>query len=773
MAGASILTNATRGGLMAGLPEASFLAPPLPPPGLALALLAGAALLAALCSPALRASVAAAWTAHSEIVRKGLEVRKKQFSKWDSSASADADEEAEAEDKAAEAEALRAGAPPSTWPPWATRRLRALRRWARKLGETVRSPVWIELLIEARHLNLGFLGAGLALTLVSSTVSIANISLQAKLIEIVQRYAEKALAAAGVAAAATAAAKDPAAAAAAASAATEATAARLSEAWAECVVIFQTMLLYSLSLTLLNSMQGYCFWRSSSERSDTLRRRYYRNLLIQDKAFYKKEDKQKLMGFIDADMSDLDSMLLQLPRSLLSAASNLLLSTAVLMRTDARILCVLALLQLPELLGLQAWMRRIREGYRWYSWEVGAGKYTSVSTAMKNIDTVQLAASEEYEVQLVKAASKLMMQAELQEKLPSLVNSLLQKLLYNVNRIIETGLLIRAILAGSITLGDYFVWSSYSSMWSYSIAELSDCVKTLEKATPGIVRWMSLRSRVPGILEKEEPLPETATLAEREAAAERAKALKVAQLKESSMHYIGRSDTTSLRDDPALLPMLPEAADIPAPAAAGGRRRGGPGSRRGSLSSAAAAVTSAAETPSTSAVPPVNSLAIVSVGAEQFRARIRGAVEFRDVFFSYPEGEVESSEDGSKGGGGKGGGGKGGGDKGGKGTKPSASAQADAGAGAGTAAAPSEQPAGPVMILKGLSFKIEAGSQVAIVGRSGCGKTTIFRLIARLYDAARGEVLIDGRPIQSYNVRSLRRCLGYMEQGAVIFEGRT
>ena len=772
MAGASILANATRGGLTAGLPEASFLAPP--PPGLALALLAGAALLAALCSPALRASVAAAWAAHSEIVRKGLEVRKKQFSKWDNRASADADEEAEAEDKAAEAEALRAGAPPSTWPPWATRRLRALRRWARKVGETVRSPVWIELLIEARHLNLGFLGAGLALTLVSSTVSIANISLQAKLIEIVQRYAEKALTAAGVAAAAAAAAKDPAAAAAAAAAAAEATAARLGEAWGECVFIFQTMLVYSLSLTLLSSMQGYCFWRSSSERSDTLRRRYYRNLLIQDKAFYKKEDKQKLMGFIDADMSDLDSMLLQLPRSLLSAASNLLLSTAVLMRTDARILCVLALLQLPELLGLQAWMRRIREGYRWYSYEVGAGKYTSVSTAMKNIDTVQLAASEEYEVQLVKAASKLMMQAQLQEKLPSLVNSLLQKLLYNVNRIIETGLLIRAILAGSITLGDYFVWSSYSSMWSTALSELSDCVKTLDKSTPGIVRWMSLRSRVPGILEKEEPLPETATLAEREAATERAKALKVAQLKESSMHYIGRSDTTSLRDDPALLPMLPEAADVlAAAAAAGGRRRGGPGSRRGSFSSATAAASSAEQTSPTSVVvPPVNSLAIVSVGAEQFRARIRGAVEFRDVFFSYPEGEVESSEDGGKGGGSKGGGGKGGGGKGGKGAKPAA--QADAGAGAGaSAAAPPEQPAGPAMILKGLSFKIEAGSQVAIVGRSGCGKTTIFRLIARLYDATRGEVLIDGRPIRSYNVRSLRRCLGYMEQGAVIFEGRT
>ena len=80
---------------------------------------------------------------------------------------------------------------------------------------------------------------------------------------------------------------------------------------------------------------------------------------------------------------------------------------------------------------------------------------------------------------------------------------------------------------------------------------------------------------------------------------------------------------------------------------------------------------------------------------------------------------------------------------------------------------------GPLRVLDGVGFEVARGQTVAIVGRSGCGKTTIFRLIARLYDATRGEVLIDGRPIRSYNVRSLRRCLGYMEQGAVIFEGRT
>ena len=312
-----------------------------------------------------------------------------------------------------------------------------------------------------------------------------------------------------------------------------------------------------------------------------------------------------------------------------------------------------------------------------------------------------------------------------------------------------------------------WTWSSYSRTWSGAVDSIFRCAKEVAKATPGIARWMALRSRVPGILEKEEaPLPETATLAEREAAAAKAKAAKASKLRDAALHYIGRSDTTALRDEPGMLPELPESDSSTAAAAvpivgATGRRRG-PGSRRGSVSNAAAAADAAdAATTGAGAMPnaaPGNSSVIVNVGAEHFRARLRGSVEFRDVFFGYPQGEVDDGEDGGKGKGGKGG----------KAKTPAAVAAAASGAGAGAGAG-----AGTVMCLKGLSFKIEAGSQVAIVGKSGCGKTTIFRLIARLYDATSGEVLIDGRPIASYNVRSLRRCLGYIEQGAIIFEGRT
>ena len=49
-----------------------------------------------------------------------------------------------------------------------------------------------------------------------------------------------------------------------------------------------------------------------------------------------------------------------------------------------------------------------------------------------------------------------------------------------------------------------------------------------------------------------------------------------------------------------------------------------------------------------------------------------------------------------------------------------------------------------------------------IVGESGCGKTTIMQLIERFYDIDEGEILIDGINIKDYNLRSLRKNIGYI-----------
>ena len=71
--------------------------------------------------------------------------------------------------------------------------------------------------------------------------------------------------------------------------------------------------------------------------------------------------------------------------------------------------------------------------------------------------------------------------------------------------------------------------------------------------------------------------------------------------------------------------------------------------------------------------------------------------------------------------------------------------------------------------LLDISFKIEKGETLAIVGTSGSGKSTLVNLIARLYDATSGEVLIDGENIKDYNFACLYSKIGYIPQKSVVF----
>ncbi|OFW53585.1 MAG: hypothetical protein A2163_11435 [Actinobacteria bacterium RBG_13_35_12] len=72
-------------------------------------------------------------------------------------------------------------------------------------------------------------------------------------------------------------------------------------------------------------------------------------------------------------------------------------------------------------------------------------------------------------------------------------------------------------------------------------------------------------------------------------------------------------------------------------------------------------------------------------------------------------------------------------------------------------------------ILKDISFYIEAGMQVGIVGFTGSGKSTIANLIPRLYDPQKGEILIDGLNIKSYSLEVLRLNIGYVSQEPFLF----
>ena len=72
-------------------------------------------------------------------------------------------------------------------------------------------------------------------------------------------------------------------------------------------------------------------------------------------------------------------------------------------------------------------------------------------------------------------------------------------------------------------------------------------------------------------------------------------------------------------------------------------------------------------------------------------------------------------------------------------------------------------------VLKDINLRIPAGSSLAIVGPTGSGKTTLVNLIPRIYDAAPGAVLIDGRPVRQFPLDSLRRHIGFVPQETFLF----
>ncbi len=73
-------------------------------------------------------------------------------------------------------------------------------------------------------------------------------------------------------------------------------------------------------------------------------------------------------------------------------------------------------------------------------------------------------------------------------------------------------------------------------------------------------------------------------------------------------------------------------------------------------------------------------------------------------------------------------------------------------------------------VLHGIDLRIPAGTNVALVGRSGGGKTTLVSLLPRFYDATEGEILLDGVPLNDYSVTALRRQVSVVYQRVTLFD---
>ena len=74
-------------------------------------------------------------------------------------------------------------------------------------------------------------------------------------------------------------------------------------------------------------------------------------------------------------------------------------------------------------------------------------------------------------------------------------------------------------------------------------------------------------------------------------------------------------------------------------------------------------------------------------------------------------------------------------------------------------------------VLKNITFTVKKGEAVALIGATGCGKSTVINMIPRFYDATEGEVLVNGRNVKEYEQKALRNKFGYVSQKAILFSG--
>ena len=74
-------------------------------------------------------------------------------------------------------------------------------------------------------------------------------------------------------------------------------------------------------------------------------------------------------------------------------------------------------------------------------------------------------------------------------------------------------------------------------------------------------------------------------------------------------------------------------------------------------------------------------------------------------------------------------------------------------------------------VLSDIDFKVEPGKTTAIIGSTGCGKSTLVNLIPRFYDVTGGSIELDGHDIRDYTLSELRESIGFVPQRGILFSG--
>src|SRR5690606_24463864 len=74
-------------------------------------------------------------------------------------------------------------------------------------------------------------------------------------------------------------------------------------------------------------------------------------------------------------------------------------------------------------------------------------------------------------------------------------------------------------------------------------------------------------------------------------------------------------------------------------------------------------------------------------------------------------------------------------------------------------------------VLKNISFHVKKGEKIGIIGPIGSGKSTLMKLLVRLYDPDSGKILLDGKELKEYSLKQLREGIAFVPQKATLFSG--
>lgn len=561
---------------------------------------------------------------------------------------------------------------------------------------------------------------------------------------------------------------------------------------------------YDMGQRMCDKASDYMFFSANAEKAAIRRRRYLRNLLLQETVFYSKVSSRALAEEVQKGAETLDTLIMQNIPNFIRALLNVITATLACLRLDLQLSLFVFMMNIINIASFLRQFNYMSSVYRGIMMDRSRALNSKLSEAFTHIELVQITAAEEFVVQDVREATERYHEVEKDALWPLAIESWIIANAQTIfSRLTWFCGLYRAIYRTPMfTVAEFTAFQRFART-----ASPHTVIKELELLLKGISaceRYVRLRSRKSAVdmqLEDENPsLENDLSIASPSAMAKMVMTSNSSSALSTSVASMLQSQASLYTLDKLhkSFPWLQEDMDT--------------------YPFILNPMLATAVLPTEVIKNHVNRrfATIVHTCGRSYRHILRGEIILQDVEFSYPDTADIHAEDmevlavdkdiaksnastgnnsvirrrgrnnrtytnNSRGG------------LGGSTTlgqrssttfldernkmmyrsnkvEPSSpSMVSDLTIDSPSLVRPSSNP----KILDGVSVTIGAGKMVAIVGANGAGKSTLCRLLARFYDPDKGSILYDGYDLRHYAPRTIRRCIGYVQQDAHILRTYT